>query len=194
MSVLEMSEPTVRQRRNLLAITVVLILIHHGGVRFGNDLRLFGTSVHINNPEVIFTFLNVVQAYFVWRFYQYFHADKAYAELRNQYRNTVNQAFDKFLKDYIFKFVPEGRSITGFYSFENVRRTKVVNGAYSLKLEYPSPKGEVTESKLVDVPVSLFAWYRKVPLVISFAFRGRILTDFYLPFGLVIYSLALNFI
>lgn len=191
MSNLEIHESTYRQRKHLLAVTIILIMIHHGGVSFGSDLRLFGTSVHIEKPDIIFTFLRLAQAYFVLRFYQYFHTDKAFGELINQYRHTRNRRFDILLIDYIKAQIPSGRKLKGHYSYNQLLANRPENGFYTITVEYPCSKGVVNQSKCIDIPVKLFSLNRKIRLTTGFIFRARILTDFFLPFGLVMYSFVI---
>ncbi|MGF1756686.1 hypothetical protein L4D76_01805 [Photobacterium sagamiensis] len=177
-----------------MLVTLAIILIHLGGVTFGEELKLFGASVRVKNPDVLFDLILIAQAYFVWRFYQYFHTDGAYSALRSQYQKAVSLRLDRILTNYIFKSLPKGVTlISGTYTYTNVARTTVINGCYEVNVEFPTNRGQEQSYKLIKAPQSIFKW-QSIPIQLSFLFRGRILTDFYLPFSLVIYSLALNFV
>lgn len=183
---LELSAGTLRQRRNLILVTVALIFINHGQVKFGVETKLFGTSAVIGNPDFILSFLLLVQAYFLWRFYQYFHSDGAFSHLRGQFNGTLKKTMDDEVLRQIFKKVPaEVTSLSGSYSFSSLGKPK--SGFYELEVE--GANGD--QKYLVQLPASSINRMR-FPAMVGFAFRGRILTDFYLPFLLVAYSVVIN--
>lgn len=191
--VLELSEATSRQRRNLLLTSVALMLTSHAGVTFGDNLKLLGASVKLTNPEVIFTFLMVSHIYFAWRYYQYFHVDQAHIALRSQYRNLLDKKLDQILMGYLFRSLPKGvTSITGSYSYSQISKTRENHGFYEVKVDFPSGQDSESSSKIVAVPTKIFK-LRGIPVALKFMFRGKILTDYYLPFSLALYALVINF-
>ncbi|WP_375185600.1 hypothetical protein [Pseudoalteromonas sp.] len=52
--VLELSEATSRQRRNLLLTSIALMLTSHAGVTFGGNLKLLGTFVSSSETLIIY--------------------------------------------------------------------------------------------------------------------------------------------
>jgi hypothetical protein len=190
-----MSESTTKQRRHLLVTSIVLILIHYGGVTFGETLKLLGASVSIKKPEVIIDFLLIAQVYFGWRFYQYFYADKAYSAIRSQYRNAKEQKMDTLLMNKIFTLLPKGVStINGSFSYSQVSKLDSSGGVYEVEVRYPTgPTSSDTGSEMVEIPISTFR-FKSIPVLCRFIFRGKILSDYYLPFLLAIYGFVVNFV
>lgn len=187
---LELSEGTLRQRRNLLLVTLVLVFMHHGKVAFGTDVKIFGASASIGNPGFILQFLFLLQAYFLWRFYQYFNADGAYSELKNQFRYTLTNKLDSSTLQQIFKELPAGKSsLVGSYSYSNLESYD--STFFQVEVEVPSSGGnfedETFSVKIPKAPIKR----QRIPVLIGFMFRGRILTDFFLPYLLVGYSIFL---
>jgi len=190
--VLEMSEATNRQRRNLLLTTVTLILICHAGMVFGEELKLLGTSVKITNPDILIKLLIIGHIYFSWRFYQYFYMDKAYSDLRSQYKDALEKKLDQVLMAYIFSSLPKGvTTISGDFKYSEVSRTDDSGGCYEVRVDYPSgSKGEQL-SEMVSIPIKIFR-FKGIAIALRFIFRGKILTDYYLPFFLATYALICN--
>ena len=184
---LELADGTLRQRRNLLLVTMLLIFMEHGNVAFGTDVKIFGASALIGNPDFILQFLFLVQAYFLWRFYQYFYADDAYIELRNQYRQTLTNKLDSSTLQQIFKELPDGqRSLAGSYSYGGLESHD--SNYFQVEVEIPKTGGNFENEKL-SLKVSKAPIERqRISAMIGFSFRGRILTDFFLPYLLVGYS------
>lgn len=184
---LELADGTLRQRRNLLLVTVLVIFMEHGNVAFGTDVKIFGASATIGNPDFILQFLFLVQAYFLWRFYQYFNADDAYSELRNQYGETLTNKLDSSTLQQIFKELPDGqRSLSGSYSYGGLESHD--SNYFQVEVEIPKAGGNFENEKFsLKVPKAPIERQR-IPTLIGFLFRGRILTDFFLPYLLVGYS------
>lgn len=61
-------EGFVRQRRNLMVMSVVLLLVESADVRF-SELNLLGTKFTIENPDVINLGLWVAFLYWLYRYY-----------------------------------------------------------------------------------------------------------------------------
>lgn len=190
-SQLELSDGTLRQRRNLLLVTMLLIFMQHGQVEFGTDVKIFGASASIGNPDFLLQFLFIIQAYFLWRFYQYFNADAAYSELRNQYRHTLTNRLDSSTLRQIFKHLPEGRStLSGSYSYSKLE--SLGSTYFQVVVEVPSADFQ-TETFSIRVPKAPIERQR-IQTLIGFLFRGRILSDFFLPYLLVGYSACVYFV
>lgn len=188
---LELEDGTLRQRRNLILATIILIFIKHAEVEFYSELKLFGTSATIGNPDFILTFLFLIQAYFLWRFYQYFHADNAYPQLRNQFRYTLRKNLDAAVLNQVFKKLPKGvTSVGGSISYSKLGKPDA--GFHELEVEVPTNEGKENKKYTVRIP-RLPIELSRIPCLFGFTFRGRILTDFFLPYMLVIYSMAVHF-
>lgn len=189
--VLEMSDATNRQRRNMMLSSIALILIFHAGMTFNSELKLFGASVSILKPNTLVTFLIIIHLYFIWRFYQYFHTDKAVSSLLFQYKTNLNAALDMIVKENIFKSLPKGtQSIHGDYTYRDIAKAGKSDGCYTVIVNFPVD-GYQSSSQAVDIPTNKFR-FKSLPVLAKFAFRGKVVTDYYLPFLLALYGFAVN--
>jgi hypothetical protein len=189
---LELSDATQRQRKKLIIITLILIFINHAGLEFGDELKLFGASATISNPDFILISLLLSQAYLVWRFYQYFHHDKAYGAIRRQYKATLYDYFQPKILKEIFRRLPRQNStVAGNPSYSDLKSVRL--NLYEISVEVLQVNGDGSpDTHRVFIPKHLIELYR-LTTPIKFLFRGKILTDFYLPFILVAYSTTIQF-
>jgi hypothetical protein len=97
MSDTELSEATTRQRRNLIAVCTMIILIEYADVNFGGSISYLGASFTVGNPGFIHTMLYLATAYFAWRCYQYFASDRAHHHILTEYRNYLDNTTRKRL-------------------------------------------------------------------------------------------------
>ena len=184
-SQLELSDGTLRQRRNLLLVTMLLVFMRHGQVAFGTEVKIFGASASIGNPDFILQLLFVVQAYFLWRFYQYFNADGAFSELKNQFRSTLTNRLDSSTVQQILKHLPEGKSgLEGSYYYSKLESLDSKYFQVEAKVPNGNFEQETFSVKIPKGPIER----QRIRVFIGFLFRGRILTDFFLPYLLVGYS------
>lgn len=73
-----------RIRRNLLVISMVAIFGTWAGVEIPGKVEMFGASVTVRNPGVLFVAFWMVLVYWWWRFYQYscHLGDKGWKDVR----------------------------------------------------------------------------------------------------------------
>jgi hypothetical protein len=73
-----------RQRRALLAASSVLLLYVAAGIRV-EELSVLGTKIHIERPSLVPLALWILWAYFLIRYFQYFHdlKDRGFREAYN---------------------------------------------------------------------------------------------------------------
>lgn len=70
-----MSADLLRQRRNLLVTSLVLIAINLAGATLKKDVSVLGASVEFSNPERIVWGVWVLWAYFLIRYWQYLNEE-----------------------------------------------------------------------------------------------------------------------
>jgi hypothetical protein len=115
---LELSAGTLRQRRNLFVTAIILIMIRHAQVTFGESIQLQGISLKIGNPEELHILMYVGLVYSVWRFYQYFSTDKAYGYVKSQYRELREGILNRAVVKEIFRAYPIIKSLIGEYKYK----------------------------------------------------------------------------
>lgn len=193
---LELSDATLRQRRNLIVTSVIIIFIHYADVKFGSEQKLQGFSITLGNVDAINLFLNVALIYFLWRFYQYFSADKAFSMLRGQFTNTLTERLDRKVTEKIFEARPEIKSLGGDFSYRHLK--KISNKEYLITPTTYVPK-EGYSGVNEEVPLEVILpknsiEFTRLPAVVAFAFRGKILTDFYIPYVFTLCALIIQFL
>jgi hypothetical protein len=108
---LELGDGTLRQRRNLLTITLSLMAIKLGDISLAKNIKILGTSAQIGNPELFIPALFVTQFYLTWRFLQYIWSDDAYGHLDRQLSNYRKEMYRSWFHKQIMKNLPKGVSV-----------------------------------------------------------------------------------
>ena len=86
-----LTEQTVRIRRNLLLVSLLIIFKHMSGIEL-KELNILGNVFTVNNPKNIDIFLYATFTYFLFRFFQY---------VRNVEGHKPWQIINHFLKAYV---------------------------------------------------------------------------------------------
>lgn len=72
-----MSPEFLRQRRNLIGISIIIILFKVAEIST-DKLTVLGTTFEIGNPKVIPYFVWTLWVYFLFRYYQYINIEKTF--------------------------------------------------------------------------------------------------------------------
>jgi len=83
-----MSEGLLRQRRNLMVVSIALFFIFVGGISIDHEITILGAKLRIANPLVLYVTLWIMYIYFFLRYIQYYFD------------------IDKDEKDYWFEWYP----------------------------------------------------------------------------------------
>lgn len=62
----------IRQRRNLMGISIIVLFVTYSGLQF-NKLNILGNEFTISNPRIINYSLWIAFAYWLMRYFQYMH-------------------------------------------------------------------------------------------------------------------------
>lgn len=177
-----------------MIVSLILIFIYHGEVSFESTVRLHGATLTVGQPDVIFTMLLLSLAYFLWRFYKYFHHDQAHTNLRNQYNSTLSNLQDSEITKQIVKQLPkDAQSFSGDHSFYQIKKLDCESGFYEVPVQIPVKNEHEYEYKTELISIENTPIQRKrYHALVSFTFRGKILSDFYVPFVLALYAGSLS--
>lgn len=83
-----MEDSLLRQRRNLISISIGLIILELGGGKFNVSGSLFGGSVTFENTFVLTAALWIGLVYFLWRFW-IFGGRNVMVEIRQDYMTFI---------------------------------------------------------------------------------------------------------
>lgn len=195
MAQLDLSQDTIRQRRNMVVTSVLVIFIKLAGVTFGDKVNFLGATLSIENPEVIYKGILIFLAYFVWRFYQYFSTDNAYAALCSQFHEhmKIRTSLE------IVKLICRPRNIQGLsgeYLYKNLKSNSLLSYTVEATVSggYDAAKGAPVENKFsANISIIRLETHRLMS-VMAFVFRGRILTDYFVPYLVLVCALLLLFL
>lgn len=188
---LELSAGTLRQRRNLFVVAIILIMIRHAEITFGDSFQLQGISLKIGNPWKLHQLLYIGLVYFAWRYYQYFSTDKAYAYVKAQYRELRDGILNRAVVKEIFRAYPVIALLSGEYEYKKLES----DGRYYYKITATAARTHEIHSGSFEVRIAkIRIEFRRVIAASIFFLRGRILTDYYLPFLIAAYALSLYFV
>ena len=128
-----LSEVFIKQRRNLLLISCILIFITYTKIDI-QDISLLGVKVKdSNNPEAILWAAWSVFIYFFVRYYQYF-IQEAYPVLKDTFKNNIEKRIENFSHKKML-IVSNARSTYKSNPYEGIKKTK-----WSCKINTPESK------------------------------------------------------
>ena len=179
----------------MVVASVLVIFIKLADVIFGNKVSFLGATLSIGKPEIIYQGILLFLAYSVWRFYQYFSTDNAYGALRNQYLQHMKGRTSIKIVQLIYK-PRKLQGLSGEYFYKELTRVGLFT--YSVEAvisgEYDPVKGEVVENKfLANISTAKLEAYRLLAVIV-FIFRGRILTDYFVPYLVLAYAVLLQYV
>ena len=179
---LELSDGALRQRRNLFVVTLFLMAIELGNISIASDIKILGTTAKVGNPELFIPALFAAQIYFLWRFVQYVWSDDAYGHLMNQRNTYINEMQRKWLDQQIFIQLPQGintRTCTPDYN------DLIRENSKCLEFEIEYTKDEKKTKQPMSIPVKSFV-LEKAVIWAKHIYRGKVISDYYLPIFLVV--------
>lgn len=170
-----MDADLLRQRRNLIAISAVLLIFDFADVKV-SKVSVLGTELLIGDVRVLMWSAWVMWFYFFIRYYQYWRTAEGQA-VRKEFSNASYRRAQRALKR---KRAREHKQI----SFREL------NGRTHWRYSEPkkdSKPGHVTTEITQEIPVSLFykLWW-KVRAVVDVSLHTTSVTDLILPFVLAI--------
>lgn len=105
-----MKDDLLRQRRNLISISIGLIILDLGVGTFNPDGSLFGGSIHFEKTFILTATLWFAFSYFIWRFW-IFGGNKFITRMREDYMDYVcsdpyfNKTLNKKLSNKVYQQV-----------------------------------------------------------------------------------------
>ena len=113
----EISNGLLRQRRNLLFISIVMPLLFLSGASI-EQINLLGTIIRIDKPEVLNMALVLLYAYSFVRYRQYYKEEIHVAEMNRSVESALYGWESSYLRDFITKemAIAEGRNVKFTFS------------------------------------------------------------------------------
>lgn len=182
-----MDDDILRQRRNLIAISTMLILFDFADVKIAK-VGVLGTELIVGSPDVLIIFTWIIWAYLLLRYYQYWRRDN-----RSLFTQTILDAVRGYALQHSnsasFKknhTPPNQNSIQADLIHESQWKLR-----YSITDYFPE-QGKVIEVFSLSVPMWR-AIYWKVKAALYFVIHTPHFTDHILPFTLAISAPIVTF-
>lgn len=172
-----MNPDLLRQRRNLIAISVVLLIFDFAQIRI-TKVSILGTELLVGSAQTLMYFAWVLLIYFSLRYYQYLRA-----EPEQHIRAAFKERLDMYARSYTK--VRAIQDSTG-QVFDNYKITRTGFASWSYTLQGYNPvEGHIKEGETSFLPKwRLIVWFLKS--IAYIAFHTTHATDHVLPFALAI--------
>lgn len=170
-----MNADLLRQRRNLIAISAVLLIFDFANVTI-TKVSVLGTELLVGNAQVLMVCAWGLWAYFLLRYYQYWQTEPD-QHIRDSFKNK----FDKYASSYA-RTVPVQDGMGKNWNHYKISRSGFVSWTYTLQ-EY-NPIEDSNEDRLTtNLPAGrMVAWF--VQSAAFVCFQTPHATDHILPFVL----------
>lgn len=182
-----MDDDILRQRRNLIAISTVLILFDFADVKIAK-VSVLGTELIVGSPNVLIIFTWVIWAYLLLRYYQYWRQDN---------RSLFTQTMFETVRGYALLH-SNSASFKKAHTPSNrnaIQTDLIFDSQWKLRFsitDYLHDQQQVVEISSLNVPI----WrtiYWKIKAALFFVIHTPHFTDHILPFTLAISAPLVTF-
>lgn len=165
-----MNADLLRQRRNLIAISAVLLIFDFANVTV-EKVSVLGTELLVGNVKVLMFSAWILWGYFLLRYYQYWNAEQD-----RHIRDSFNKCLDKYARSYT-KAAAIQDSVGQVFDNYKISRTGF---SWNYVLQKYS-EGEMKDGLTMTLPMwRLATWSAKS--VVFVCFQTPRATDHILPF------------
>jgi hypothetical protein len=178
-----MSEGLIRQRRNLISVSCVLIFLKFAGVEI-SKLSFLGLDFsELKKPSAFYLLIWVVYFYFTLRYYQYF-CQEGKPKLLFHYRQSVDQA----LINKVWANARDDKSSGEFHSYRPNTLEELKNKNWMYTALYRNEDRSLI--RLDKVILKRERIMCRGGEIIKLTFNTSVFTDYILPFLLAIAALS----
>lgn len=169
-----MNPDLLRQRRNLLLISIALILFDFAEISV-TEIQMLGAKIPVGKPEVLIFFAWLVWAYFGLRYYQHWR------DAPNSTEEAFRERLDVYARAHTKAAMVQDEIGQPFDDYR-IERKGPVTWSYVLQ-DYESKAGQID----IPLPTSLLIWWHlKAGAHVSL--HTPHVTDSILPFIVAIFA------
>ena len=190
-----MTDGLLRQRRNLLILSLILLFLKQGQAVISPALSISGANLKLANPVVIYEGIWIAFFYLNLRYFQYFIADGL-----EKLRSVWNHNLDKEARPQVQEYVGAQMKLKGIVGFEfNMPMFHVLekNALFTWKfmkhhIRFPSEADVVYKADKVPdilVPVSVVV-IPHLKALWKTIFISTVFSDYALPILLAFFALT----
>jgi len=184
-----MSEALLRQRRNLVSVSIFLIFFDFANVEIGT-LSFFGSNMVIGNPKAAYSFIWIVWLYFLVRYYQYFKIEENLG-FKNEFALFFDFRFTKKLNEYLNNKYPDKNFNYSNASFNKLKKTSKFSYTYQHEVHDPI-KGITTVEFTENISITFYTWLF-IKGIFHVIMQTPKATDYILPFVIALGPIIAKF-
>lgn len=94
-------ESFVKQRRNLLIASLLIIFQYTAQVSFEKKFSILGVGINVDNPHVISTYLVIFFIYFIWRYVTALNNIDWKSKLKNRTGSSLRNEITAEFREYV---------------------------------------------------------------------------------------------
>lgn len=179
-----MSEGLVRQRRNLISVSCILIFLKFAGVEI-NKLTFLGMDFgKLGNPSALYLVIWVFYWYFLFRYFQYFSQ-----EGRVRLSRCFYEEMERRVMIRVRILADEVKEKSNFQPHQLIT---LKNEGWKIRITYDGGEdgmgGRKTEVENIQFPTNELFKFRALALK-SMTLHTSVVTDYILPFILAVGTL-----
>lgn len=180
-----MNQDLLRQRRNLIAVSAVLLLFDFADVRI-TKVGVLGTDLLVGNVEVLMVCAWLLWAYFLLRYYQYWRAEEKQPMRRALWQQFRRMKDAYWKKRYAEKYPYVEGQVADF------ERKEFLTYGYSFKTYDPQNTRSISLLQFEPIAVWRYiAW--RVLTFLHVVVQTHHATDHMLPFVIAIAAPIVTF-
>lgn len=177
-----MGEGLLRQRRNLITVSVVLWLLKYGGVTV-SKFELAGFDIVLKKPEAFILSIWIAFAYFLYRYYQYF-ADEGVEKLQKVFAASIERKCEPLIRSLVKKAHPTNND-AHLYSYAFLKRDGWLYKGHALGEGYDTATSSIPGNQYFELAIRRRQLWKGILLsMLDSIFRNSVVTDYLLPFAI----------
>lgn len=174
---IEMSAGLARQRRNLLIISILIIVFAEGGVVI-EDFSLIGLKLKFKDFRIVYISLWVLFSYFLIRYYQYCREEPDLGIVKGFWDKLNSRCWEKIRQKSI-EVCPPCEKYGGKFMFSDTKKSSFTK----LRVNIVSERNTYGEAINKDIEISMIPFVYDI--VISFfhvLINRKGVSDYLLPY------------
>ena len=186
----DLSPGLLRQRRNLMVVSLIIIFMEISGAQLGN-VSLLGISITFDKPESISWFLMIFLVYFFYRYTLYFVQEgHSFYSLFCHHAKQKTWSKIQSIQD---EKIPDAKLKTGLVSFCDLDKVSFLRRRISSRSHFDPTTGNSETIKEIDFNIGLL-WKELLSAVLIVLFKERFVTDYYMPLLIALVAVCLKFL
>lgn len=183
-----MSQGLARQRRNLLIISILVIVFAEGGVVI-EEFSLVGLKLKFKDFKVVYISMWVMFSYFFGRYYQYFKEEPDLGIVNGFWAKLNSRCWEKIKKRSV-AVCPACEQLGGKFYFSDTQKS----GIFKRKVNVVSERNDYGEDVNTDIEISVVPFVFDIALSFFHVLVNRKgVSDYFLPFVVAFLALSYSF-